>query len=62
MNVDRTSRMLGTAFLLQAVTPLLSGLIFKLWLIVPGDIGQSMVTVASNPWLLRANLPGRIPR
>ena len=52
--------MLGIAFLLQAVTSLVSGLILKLGLIVPGDIGRSMVNVAANPWLLQAHILGEM--
>jgi hypothetical protein len=55
-----TSRFLGIAFLLQAVTSLASGMILKLGLIVPGNIAQSMVNVANNPWLLRTNILGEL--
>lgn len=55
-----TSRMLGIAFLLQAVTSLASGMAEKLALIVPGNIGRSMVNIANNPWLLRATVFGEM--
>jgi len=52
--------MLGIAFLLQAVTSLASGMAEKLALIVPGNIGRSMVNIANNPWLLRATVFGEM--
>ena len=55
-----TSRFLGIAFLLQAVTSLASGMILKLGLIVPGDIARSLVNVANSPWLLRTNILGEV--
>jgi hypothetical protein len=57
---DKTSRILGIAFLLQAVTSLASGMILKLGLIVPGDVGQSMANVANSPWLFRASIMGEM--
>jgi len=52
------SRALGVAFLIQAIASLVNGMIVKLALIVPGNIGQSMVNVANSPWLMRASLLG----
>ena len=57
---DGTSKTLGIAFLLQAITSLASGMILKLGLIVPGNVAQSMVNVASYPWLLRTNILGEM--
>ena len=57
MNVkNKTSRILGLAFLLQVITSYSSGLFFKpLWL-VPEDIGATMLKIAENPNLLRAHI------
>ncbi len=56
--VVKTSRVLGAAFLLQAITSLTSGMIMKLALIVPGNISESMIKIANNAWLMRANILG----
>jgi len=55
---NNTSRILGVAFLLQAVTSLISGLILKLVLTVPGDISETMIKIANNTWLMRVNIFG----
>jgi len=53
---NQTSRILGLAFLLQFITSVSSGLFFRpLWL-VPDDIGATMLKIAENPNLLRANI------
>jgi len=57
---NNTSRILGVAFLLQACTSLISGLILKVALIVPGNIGQSMTNIANHTWLMRANILGEM--
>ena len=59
-SVNKTSRVLGVAFLLQAVTSLTSGLILRLALTVPGNISETMVTIANNAWLMRANILGEM--
>lgn len=58
--VNRTSRILGVAFLLQAITSLVSGLIMKLALTVPGNISETMIKIANNAWLMRVNILGEI--
>ena len=58
--VNKTSRILGAAFLLQAVTSLTSGLILKLALTVPGNISETMINIANNTLLMRANILGEI--
>lgn len=58
--VSKTSRVLGVAFLLQAVTSLTSGLILKQALIVPGNISETMIKIANNTWLMRANILGEM--
>ena len=52
--IHKTSRVLGFAFLLQFVTSLFSGTVLRSALIVPGDIGQTMVNIAAKPGLMRA--------
>ena len=58
--VSKTSRVLGVAFLLQAITSLTSGMILKLALTVPGNIGETMIKIANNTWLMRANILGEM--
>jgi Domain of unknown function (DUF4386) len=58
--VNKTSRVLGVAFLLQAITSLTSGMILKAALIVPGNIGESMIKIANHAWLMRANIFGEM--
>lgn len=55
-SVNNTSRVLGVAFLLQFVTSLSSGTILRQALIVPGNISETMIKIARNPWLMRANM------
>jgi Domain of unknown function (DUF4386) len=57
---NNTSTVLGVAFLLQAVTALSSGLILKLALTVPGNISETMIKIANNPWLMRVNILGEM--
>jgi hypothetical protein len=57
---ENTSRVLGAAFLLQAVTSLISGLIMKLALTVPGNISETMIHIANKPWLMRTNIFGEM--
>ena len=58
--VNNTSRVLGVAFLLQAVTSLASGLILRLVLTVPGNISETMTNIANSPWLMRVNILGEV--
>ena len=58
--VNKTSRVLGVAFLLQAVTSLISGLILRQALTVPGNISETMIKIANNAWLMRVNILGEI--
>jgi len=57
---DSSSKVLGVAFLLQAITSLLSGLILRVALIVPGNISESMIRIAGHAWLMRANILGEV--
>ena len=52
--VKKTSRVLGVAFLLQFVTSLFSGTVLRSALIMPGNIGQTMINIANKPDLMRA--------
>lgn len=54
------AKLLGAAFLLQAITSLISGLILKLALLVPGNIIESMVSIANNTLLMRAAILGEM--
>ena len=51
--VNRASRVLGIAFLLQFVTSFGSGVFLKPALIAPGSISESMIKIANNPSLMR---------
>jgi len=59
-SINKTSRVLGAAFLLQAITSLTSGMILKLGLTVPGNISETMIKIANNAWLMRANILGEM--
>lgn len=50
------SRVLGIAFLLQAITSF-SG-VMRMPLVVTGDIGESMIRIANHPGLMRASILG----
>lgn len=53
---NRTSRVLGAAFLLQFVTSFSSGLVLQPAWLVPGDIHETMLRIANNPSLMKANI------
>jgi len=57
MNFDKnTPRLLGAAFLLQAIASLVSGLFLLQPLIVPGNIIESMTNIANNVLQMRASI------
>lgn len=57
MNVNqKTSRILGFAFLFQFITSFSSGVFFKSAWFVPGDMSATMLKIAASPGLLRANI------
>jgi hypothetical protein len=61
MHTDsKTFRILGLAFLLQFITSFTSGMIMKLALTVTGNIGETMLKIANNTWLMRVNILGDI--
>ena len=55
-SVNKTSRVLGVAFLLQFITSFSSGVFLKPVLFVEGDIGATMVKIAQNPRLMRMSI------
>jgi hypothetical protein len=54
--VDKIARVLGVAFLLQFITSVTSGLLVQPALIVPDNIQETMLNIANNPELMRANI------
>jgi hypothetical protein len=54
--VNKTSKILGVAFLFQFVTSFSSGLFLQPALIVPGNISETMLRIADNPSLMKANI------
>ncbi|MBN1261342.1 MAG: DUF4386 domain-containing protein [Anaerolineae bacterium] len=54
--VNKTSRMLGLAFLFQFITSFASNVFLKQTWLVEGDIGETMVRIAQRPWLVRATM------
>jgi hypothetical protein len=58
--VNKISKVLGVAFLIQGISSLISGLIWKQGWIVPGNINESMINIANNPWLIRTYILGEV--
>ncbi len=54
--VNKTSRVLGVAFLLQFITSFSSGAFLRQVWFVPGNISESMIKIANNAGLMRANI------
>jgi hypothetical protein len=54
--VNKTSQMLGLAFLLQFITSLASGIFFKSAWYVEGNMSETMLKIAANPMMMRANI------
>jgi hypothetical protein len=50
---NKTSRILGLAFLFQFVTSFGNGVFLKPVWSVPDNIGETMLRIAQNPWTLR---------
>jgi hypothetical protein len=55
-SVNKTSQVLGVAFLLQFTTSFSSGVFLKQLWFVKGYIGETMVKIAQNPWLMRMSI------
>lgn len=53
---NKTSRILGIAFLLQFVTSFSSGAFLKPTWFVPGNMSDTLVKIANNPLLMRVNI------
>jgi hypothetical protein len=62
MNSDnKPSRVLGVAFLIQAISSLTSGLIWSnRGLVVPGDVNESLISIGNTPWLIRTYILGEM--
>jgi hypothetical protein len=57
MNSDnKTTRILGAAFLVQFITSIFSGTVLRQAWFVPGNIGETMATIANKPWLMQATI------
>ena len=54
--INKTSRVLGVAFLLQFVTSFSSGVFLRQPWLVPENIGESMIKLANTAWLMRINI------
>ena len=54
--INKTSRVLGVAFLLQFVTSFCSGAFLRQAWFVPGNINETMLKIANSPWLMKANI------
>ena len=53
---NKTARLLGTAFLIQAVASLVGMLFLQQPLIVPGNIVETMNNISNNPVRMRASI------
>ncbi len=53
---NKTSRVLGVAFLLQFVTSFSSGIFIQPMWLVPGSIHETMLKIADNPGLMKTNI------
>ena len=54
--VNKTSRVLGVAFLLQFVTSFASAMFLRATWFVPGNMSETMIKIANNAWLMRVNI------
>ena len=54
--INKTSRILGVAFLLQFVTSFSSGVFLQPLWFVPGNISETMFKIAANPTLMRTSI------
>jgi hypothetical protein len=53
---NKTSRILGVAFLLQFITSFSSGVFLRRAWLVPGNLPETMLRISDHPWLMRANI------
>jgi hypothetical protein len=56
----KKSRVLGIAFLIQCVIPILCGVFLQKALIVDGNPGESMINIAGNPMMMRLDIVGEL--
>lgn len=54
--IEKTGRILGFAFLLQFITSFSSGVFLKSAWFTPEDMSTTMLNIAANPGLMRANI------
>jgi hypothetical protein len=54
--VNKTSKILGLAFLLQFITSFASAMFLRATWYVPGNMSATLVKIASNPSMLRVNI------
>jgi hypothetical protein len=54
--INKTSRILGVAFLFQFVTSFSNGLFLQPAWLVPDNISQTMLNIANAPWLMRTSI------
>lgn len=54
--VNKTSRILGLAFLLQFITSFGSAMFLRATWYVPGNMSETLIKIASNPSTLRVNI------
>jgi hypothetical protein len=54
--VNKTSRILGLAFLLQFITSFASAMFLRAAWYVPGNMSETLVKIAGNPSMLRVNV------
>jgi hypothetical protein len=54
--VNKSSKILGVAFLLQFVTSFTNGAFLKQTWFVPENMQETMLKIAGNPWLMRTTI------
>jgi hypothetical protein len=54
--VNKTSRILGLAFLLQFITSFASAMFLRATWYVPGNMSETLIKIANNPLTLRVNI------
>ncbi|MBN2274621.1 MAG: DUF4386 domain-containing protein [Bacteroidales bacterium] len=62
-SVNKTSRIIGIAFLMQvavSIAAMITGLMLKNQCVIPGNTAESLSLIAANLWLLKANVAGEL--
>ncbi len=60
-NINKYGRILGAFFLIDfivSIAALITGVLIKQKCVIPGKFGETMINIANNPWLLKANIFG----